>query len=395
MNYVGLPQPPAGQTTASRVTSTAAPTTADTGATRHHSTARVPSRVGFWLTLAGIGVVGGVLSGLFAVGGGILMVPLLVWSTGMEQRRAAATSLVAILPPAVVGSLAYLVNGQVDAMAALFVALGAIVGAVLGTRLLRRVSAPRLRWMFVVFILLVAARLLLVEPHRGDPVDITVLVAVGYVGVGLIMGMSSGLFGIGGGIIAVPLMISLFAVSDLVAKGTSLLVSIPTSAVGTLSNRRAGLVDVRAGLVIGVAAAAASIPAVALSLALPARVSGQLFAGLLVLIAIHMSVKAGREPRTEGAGGTRGTGSANGPRLSRTVQPIGNSTTRVDDDIRQVDPGPTRATWESSRSFLRASDERRDEGAVADSSSACQVPPSPRRLPGDKTPVPTPGARAR
>jgi uncharacterized membrane protein YfcA len=243
-------------------------------------------------------LVGGVLSGLFAVGGGILMVPLLIWRAGMDQRRAAATSLVAIVPTALVSSFTYLLNGQVDVTAAVFVALGAVAGTVAGTRLLRRIPVPQLRWMFVVFILLVAARLLLVSPHRGGHVQFTVLVAAGYVGIGLVMGLASGLFGIGGGIIAVPLMISLFAVSDLVAKGTSLLVSVPTSAVGTLSNRRAGLADVRAGLVVGVAAAAASVPAVGLSLQLSARLSGQLFAGLLVLVAVQISVKAFRERAT-------------------------------------------------------------------------------------------------
>jgi uncharacterized membrane protein YfcA len=201
----------------------------------------------------------------------------------MDQRRAAATSLVAIVPTALVSSTTYLLNGQVDLTAAVLVTLGAVTGTVAGTRLLRRIPVPQLRWMFVVFILLVAARLLLISPDRGGQVDLTLLVAAGYIGIGIAMGLSSGLFGIGGGIIAVPLMISLFAVSDLVAKGTS------------LSNRRAGLVDVRAGLVMGVVASAASIPAVGLSLQMSARLSGQLFAVLLILVAVQLSFKSWRE----------------------------------------------------------------------------------------------------
>ncbi len=253
---------------------------------------------GHWAVLAGVGVVGGILSGLFAVGGGILMVPLLVRWAGMDQRRAAATSLVAIVPAALVGSLTYLLDGHVDVVAALLVTSGAIAGALVGARLLRRIPVVALRWMFVVFVLLVAARLLLVAPERGAHVDLTLLVAAGYVGVGLVMGLSSGLFGIGGGIIAVPLLVSLFAFSDLVAKGTSLLVSVPTSAVGTYANQRAGLVDVRVGLVVGLAAAVASVPAVALAILLSPQLAGQLFAGLLVLVAAQISVKALRERAT-------------------------------------------------------------------------------------------------
>lgn len=255
-------------------------------------------RSGYWITLAGIGVVGGAMAGLFAVGGGILMVPLLMWKGGMDQRQATATSLAAIVPSALVGSLTYLANGQVDLPAASFVILGAVAGTMFGTRLLHRIPVTHLRWMLVVFLLLVALRLLLVSPERGGGVDLTMNVAVAYVAVGLVMGLASGLFGIGGGIIAVPLMVSALGVSDLVAKGTSLLVSVPTSAVGTVSNRRTGLVDLRAGLVVGAAAAAASVPAAVLSLQLPARLSGQLFAAVLVLVTVQMILKVRREQAT-------------------------------------------------------------------------------------------------
>ncbi|MEO5834709.1 MAG: sulfite exporter TauE/SafE family protein, partial [Nakamurella sp.] len=103
-------------------------------------------------------------------------------------------------------------------------------------------------------------------------------------------------FGIGGGIIAVPLLVSVFGVGELVAKGTALLVSIPTSAVGTVFNRRAGMVDIRAGLIIGTAAAAASVPAVYVAFAIPAGVSGTLFAVLLLAVATQLALKAVHHP---------------------------------------------------------------------------------------------------
>ncbi len=150
--------------------------------------------------------------------------------------------------------------------------------------------------MFIVVILAVAARLLLVEPGRGHSIPLTPWVMFGYVALGVVMGVASGLFGIGGGIIAVPLLVSVFAVGELVAKGTALLVSIPTSAVGTLSNRRGNMVDVRAGLIIGAAAAAASVPAVFVAVAIPAAVSGTLFAVLLLAVAAQLTIKAVRHP---------------------------------------------------------------------------------------------------
>jgi uncharacterized membrane protein YfcA len=254
----------------------------------------------YWSSLALIGVVGGVLSGLFAIGGGILMVPLLVARAHLDQRRASATSLAAIIPAAAVGSATYLVNGEVDVAAAAFIALGAAGGAVLGSAWLARIPLVALRWMFIFFILAVAARLLFVVPQRGHDLALSPAVALGYVALGLVMGIASGLFGIGGGIIAVPLLISFFAVSDLVAKGTSLLVSIPTSLVGTVSNRRAGLVDLRVALVVGTAAAVAAVPAAGVALLMPARLSAVLFSALLIAVATQLTVKTLRAGRSSG-----------------------------------------------------------------------------------------------
>ncbi len=264
----------------------------------------------FWGSVAAIGFIGGVLSGLFAIGGGILMVPLLVWRAGLDQRRAAATSLVAIVPTAFVSSVTYLLNGAVDVVAGAFIAAGAVSGAVIGSRLLRRISVPALRWLFILFIVAVAARLLFVAPQRGHAVDLSVLIGGGYVALGLLMGIASGLFGIGGGIIAVPLMITFFAASDLVAKGTALLVSIVTGVVGTAANSRAGLVDVRVGLVLGAVAAIASIPAVLVALAIPARLSAITFAALLLVVAAQLSseaVQARRASSVTTATGSEGT----------------------------------------------------------------------------------------
>ena len=220
------------------------------------------------------------------------MVPLLTTFAKLNQRVASATSLAAIVPTSIVGSFAYLASGEVDLVAAAVVSVGAIVGALIGSVLLKRIPLTLLRWLFIAFILLVAVRLFFITPQRGETIDLNLAIAVQYVILGLAMGILSALFGIGGGIIAVPAFISVFAISDLVAKGTSLAVMIPTSTVGTVSNWRAGSVDVRAGLVLGVAATVASIPGAALALILPARLSTILFGALLILVAAQMTFKA-------------------------------------------------------------------------------------------------------
>jgi uncharacterized membrane protein YfcA len=274
---------------------TASPTTVITAASPEPSRTS-PARTPF-AALILIGAVGGILSGLFAIGGAIVMVPLLVWRAGMDQRRAAATSLVAIIPTAVASSATYLVHADIDFVAAALMAIGSIGGAIIGSRLLGRLPLEWLRWLFIAFILLIAAYLLyhVTVPEPVHALAISPLIGAGYVGLGVLTGVASGLFGIGGAIISVPLLGAVFALSDVVAKGTALLVSIPTSLAGTVSNRRAGgrnLVDVRAGLVLGVTAAATSVPAVYLAVGLPPTLSSAMFAVLLIAIAIQLGVKA-------------------------------------------------------------------------------------------------------
>ncbi|MGO7983916.1 sulfite exporter TauE/SafE family protein, partial [Rhizobium johnstonii] len=86
------------------------------------------ARPSFWLLVL-TGVIGGVLSGAFGVGGGILMVPLLINLVGMNQRQASATSLLAIVPTSIVGSITYLAAGHVDLLAGLFLAIGGVIGS--------------------------------------------------------------------------------------------------------------------------------------------------------------------------------------------------------------------------------------------------------------------------
>ena len=257
-----------------------------------------PTGAWYWTALIFTGLIGGLLSGVFGVGGGIVMVPLLISLVRMDQRRAAATSLAAIVPTSIVGSLTYLVNGHIDLVAGAIIAAGAVVGSVIGTNLLRRIPLFWLRWLFIALLILVAVRMVLVEPERGSALELNWIVVLGYLALGLAMGIASGLFGIGGGVIAVPALVAVFGVSDLIAKGTSLLVLVPTSIVGTVANTRARLVDLPAGLVVGVAATIAAVPGVALALLIPPRLSSILFAVLLLLAAAQLTVKAIRAKRS-------------------------------------------------------------------------------------------------
>jgi uncharacterized protein len=245
-----------------------------------------------------VGAVGGLLSGMFGVGGGIIMVPLLMLMAGMDQRRASATSLVAIVPSAVVGTVGYGLQGEIEWIAGAVIAGGAVVGAPIGAWLLRTLPLGWLRWLFIGFLLAIAVRLIVVEVERAGTFALGVWPVVGLVALGFVMGVASGMFGIGGGVIAVPVLIALFGFGDLLAKGTSLLAMIPTALVGSIVNVRAGLVTVSQGAFVGIAAACASFGGVALAFLIPAQLSGVLFGVLLLAVVAQLTVRAIRARRS-------------------------------------------------------------------------------------------------
>jgi uncharacterized protein len=113
-----------------------------------------------WLALAAIGLAAGVLSGLFGVGGGIVMVPALVVA-GLSQHRAQSTSLAAIVPIAIVGALLFGRADSVNVGAAAVLAAGSLVGARAGALLMHRLSGALLTRIFGVFLIIVAITMLL------------------------------------------------------------------------------------------------------------------------------------------------------------------------------------------------------------------------------------------
>jgi uncharacterized protein len=107
-----------------------------------------------------IGVAGGVVAGLLGVGGGVLFVPGLVFFIGLDQHHAEATSLLAIVPVAIVGTLRNDRYGNVRRQDALVVGLLSVAGAAAGVALANLLSGRVLRDAFAALMLLVAAQLI-------------------------------------------------------------------------------------------------------------------------------------------------------------------------------------------------------------------------------------------
>ena len=244
------------------------------------------------LLLVLVGVIGGTFSGALGVGGGIVMVPLMLTLLKFDQRRAAATSLAAIVLSSISGAITYAVAGHTDVVAGLLLGAGGVVGTLIGTRLLKVLPIPILRWGFIALLVIIAVRMFLVVPDRAADIEFSIAIGVGLVFSGLIMGILAGMFGIGGGVLIVPILIAIFGVSDLVAKGTSLLAMIPISITGSVANIRNKLLRPFDGLVIGGAALVAAFGGAAIAFVIPAWLSSLIFGVFVAATAIQMTFRA-------------------------------------------------------------------------------------------------------
>jgi len=115
-----------------------------------------------WVLVALLGLVAGVVSGLFGIGGAIVIIPGLVLLANLPQHTANGTSLAALLlPVGILGVLEYNRRGQVNFGYAAIIAAGLLIGAFVGAKLAGPISDVALRRAFGAFLLLVAGRLLL------------------------------------------------------------------------------------------------------------------------------------------------------------------------------------------------------------------------------------------
>ena len=234
-----------------------------------------------------IGIGAGFLSGMFGVGGGILVVPALVLLLKFDQRLANGTSLGAVLPISISSLVTYWSHDNVDWHMALWLAIGALGGALLGTRWIHVLPRRVLGYLFALMLVATAVRLFI--PMSADGRDvITVVAAVALVLIGLVTGTLAGLLGIGGGVVMVPAMVVFFSELNVVAKGTSVAVIIPTSIMVTWRNWKADNVDLRVAGIVGVAGIVSAIGGGIIADHMSQDLSNILFASLVLVVAMRM-----------------------------------------------------------------------------------------------------------
>lgn len=230
-----------------------------------------------------VGLVAGILGGGLGVGGGIILVPLLVF-VGLDRHRAHATSLAAIILIACVGAMSFGFSGELRLDVGLSIGVGGVVGSVLGANAMHRMSVRSLTIVFGVVLLVAGLRMVSGAdplPGAGD-LSTAALVAIS-IGIGLVGGFFAGMAGVGGGVVNVPAAVFFIGLAQHEAQGTSLVAIVLTAIAGTWANYRNGRVLPKDGLLAGAGGAVGSL--LGSRLALGANEDTLAFAfGVLILL---------------------------------------------------------------------------------------------------------------
>src|SRR5690606_33455814 len=226
-----------------------------------------------------VGLAAGVLSGMFGIGGGVVIVPALTLLLGFDLNEATGTSLTAQLPPfALFAVIAYHRAGMLKLRAAIPVTIGLILGSATGANVALGLNQTTLQQLYGLFLLWIGWRF--AEPRRvyaayragtlnaAAPVETQIAVSSWVLLlVGLVAGLASGMFGIGGGVVIVPALVALLHFDQKLAVGTSLAAQLlPVGLGATIAYYQAGKLDLGVGALVAIGLFAGSVMGAKLAL---------------------------------------------------------------------------------------------------------------------------------
>ncbi len=242
--------------------------------------------------LVAVGLVAGILGGGLGVGGGIILVPLLVW-VGLDRHRAHATSLAGIILIGVVGAMSFGYSGELRLDVGLSIGLGGVVGSVVGANAMNRMSARSLTIVFGVVLLVAGLRMVSGAnplPGAGD-LSTAAIIAIS-IGIGLVAGFFAGVAGVGGGVVNVPAAVFFIGLAQHEAQGTSLVAIVLTAIAGTWANLRNGRVVPKDGLLAGAGGAVGSLLGSQIALGANEDTLASAFGVLILLVSLRTLYRA-------------------------------------------------------------------------------------------------------
>ncbi len=243
----------------------------------------------------GLGASLGIAGGMLGIGGGLIAIPVLGLLYGMNQHLAQGTALVMIAPNVAIGFWRYHQKHPVDLRAVGVAGLCSIVTAWLAARFAVAIDAQVLHVAFALFLLALALyfgwpfrRKTCATPPPVKEVPRRLMPAIG-----IASGAVSGFFTIGGGMVVVPALVSLFKMPQTRAQGMALALVVPGAFVALATYGHSGAVDWRVGLPLALGGVLTVSWGVHLAHTLPPRLLRVAFSSVLLAAAVTMLVTGG------------------------------------------------------------------------------------------------------
>lgn len=198
------------------------------------------------LELVALGIVVGALSGFFGVGGGTITVPLLLYM-GFDIKEAIGVSMIQMLAGSIMGAFIHRQKKSYDVADVKYFGFGGFVGAVVGGYLVKLVHSQLLEWLFLSLVLFTLARMMMSSPA---PAHAEVVNRPAYMSIGGVIGVFSGLLGVGGSILMTPILVSFMGFELKKATAIGLFFVMFTSFSSVLTLGALGMIDWRSGVIV-------------------------------------------------------------------------------------------------------------------------------------------------
>nr|WP_095078668.1 sulfite exporter TauE/SafE family protein [Pseudomonas sp. Irchel s3h17] len=239
-----------------------------------------------------LGAALGTVGGLFGIGGGLIAIPVLGVLFGLDQQMAQGTALVMVVPNVMLALWRYHQRNRIELRHAVPLASMGFCFAWLGSIWAVGIDAQVMRIGFVAFLVALSAYNLLRMFMASTPATGQMRYGWPWLGVlGAASGAMGGLFGVGGAVVATPVLTSLFGTTQVVAQGLSLALALPSTGVTLVTYAAHQQVNWSIALPMALGGLLSISWGVRIAHAMPERWLRALFCGFLVLCAVMLAFK--------------------------------------------------------------------------------------------------------